>query len=228
MSDEKPQKQMISIPSNEVPDLEGMPGRWAQERLLEQLQELNLTDEFKKLQPELLHLENYIKSWLLKRSSCPVEFTWKDLGKTFWPRWVRDGACVDRKGSCSFPTGMHCVPAASTTVHLLRWQCTERKMTVYKKSADSKPAEEGEKAEAVQKRQMGRRRKPASKTPDDVLHSRRITDAHSLFRKTADEVFTNRRRVTVPEFPDQQRRKKPRCDWYRVPYPITIDCFCTC
>lgn len=223
MSDEEPQQLMIPVPSNEVPDLEGMPRHWAQERLLEQLQELNLTDEFKKLQPELLHLENFIKSWLLKRSSCPVEFTWKDLGPAFWPRWVRVGACAERKGYCSFPTGMHCVPAASTTVHILRWQCRGRKMTILKKSAGKKPGEEGE--EAVQKRQMGRRRKPASKAPDDVLHARRIADAHSLFRKTADEVNYRRR---VAEFPEEQRRKKPRCEWHKVPFPITIECFCTC
>lgn len=222
MSDEKPQKLMISIPSNEVPDLEGMPGRWGQERLLEQFQELNLTEEFKNLQPELLPLEDFIKSWLLKRSSCPVEFTWKDLGPTFWPRWVRKGDCLDRKGHCSFPTGMHCVPAATTTVHILRWQCKDRKMTILQKSADKKPVEEGE--EAVQKRRMNRKRKPIGKTSDDVLHTR-ITDAHSLFRKNADDVDYRRR--VVAEFPDHQRRRK-RCDWYRVPYPITIDCFCTC
>lgn len=221
MSDEKPQKLMISVPSNEVPDLEGMPGRWNQERLLEQFEELNLTEEFKKLQPELLHLEVFIKSWLLKRSSCPVEFTWKDLGREFWPRWIRYGTCVERKGTCSFPTGMHCVPGATTTVHILRWQCKDRKMTILKKSADKKPVEEA--GEAVQKRRMDRRRKQAGETSDGVPHTR-ITDAHALFRKTADDVNYRRR---VAEFSDQQRRKK-RCDWYRVPIPITIECFCTC
>ena len=92
-------------------------------------------------------------------------------------RWVREGACLDRKGSCSFPTGMHCVPAATTTVHILRWQCRDRKMTVFRKSGQKK------------------------------------RDAY-------------KRRVA--EFSRDQQRRKKRCDWYRVPYPITIDCFCTC
>lgn len=220
MSDEKPQK-LITVPSNEIPDLENMQGQWGRDNLVKQLQELNFTEEFKELQPELLPLEDFIKSWLLKRSSCPVEYTWKDLGPTFWPRWIRDGACLERKGTCSFPIGMHCVPAETTTVHVLRWQCRDRKMTILKKSADKKPTEEGE--EAVQKRRMNRRRKPIGKTSDDVLHTR-ITDARTLFRQTADDINYRRR---VAEFPDQQRRKK-RCDWYRVPIPITIDCYCTC
>lgn len=219
MSDVKPQK-LITAPSNEIPKLENMQGQWGHDILVEQLQVLNFTEEFKELQPELLPLEDFIKSWLLKRSSCPVEYTWKDLGPTFWPRWIRYGVCLERKGTCSFPTGMHCVPGLTTTVHVLRWQCNDR-MTIYKKSADNKPTEEGE--EAVQKRRMNRRRKPTGKTSDDVLHTR-ITDAHALFRQTADGINYRRR---VAEFSDQQRRKK-RCDWYRAPIPITIDCYCTC
>lgn len=189
MSDEKPQNLMIPVPSHAV-NVDNIPGRWAEERLREQTRELNLTAELGKLQPELLPYQNKIKSWLLKRSSCLVEFSWKDLGATFWPRWVRKGDCVDREDSCSFPPGMNCVPAATTTVHILRWKCRNKKTTIVKKSA------QGDKEEKA----------PVVKIGKDGMYRRR-----------------------VPEIaPEQERRKRKRCDWYKVPYPITIDCFCTC
>ena len=84
MSDERPQTLMMP---DEGPELDSLPGRWAQERLLEQVDELNLTAELANLQPELLPVQGLVRSWLLKRSACPVEFTWKDLGPTFWPRY---------------------------------------------------------------------------------------------------------------------------------------------
>ena len=32
--------------------------------------------------------------WLVKKSSCPVTFTWIDLGIYFWPRWIKTGSCA--------------------------------------------------------------------------------------------------------------------------------------
>ena len=117
-------------------------------------------------------------------------------------RWVREGTCLDRKGTCSFPTGMHCVPGASTTVHILRWQCKERRTIIIKKRASdtSKPTEEA----VVEKRKMASKIKPVSKTSDDVLQRRRTTDELASIRKSADEVTKN----VDEDRPAQQRRRK--------------------
>ena len=70
------------------------------------------------------------KSWLLQLTSCEVEFQWKDLGPLVWPRYVKEGSC-ETKQSCSFPTGMKCVPGDFRKVYILKWQCTNvKKITV--------------------------------------------------------------------------------------------------
>lgn len=260
MSVEKPVRPKVSVPSHEV-DLNGLEDeRWAQERLFEQARDLNLTAEFSILQPELLPVQDAIRSWLMKRSSCPIQFTWKDLGPTFWPRWVRKGDCIDRKGSCSFPTGMHCVPAATITVHILRWQCRDRKMTIVKKSASESEIPD----ESIKKMRMLPRHAAVSDTVDDTrqgirAHERqsktkssdetsqriralerfrpsnaRTSDEESRKRHTGGRQFPktaegeNYRRRVAETNPEQRKRRRKRCDWYRVPFPITIDCFCTC
>ena len=74
------------------------------------------------------------EQWLVKRSSCPVRYTWEDLGEYFWPRWIRRGHCGDEDSVeedpgrvCSWPAGMRCLPGAARTLHILRWHCRRRK-----------------------------------------------------------------------------------------------------
>lgn len=57
---------------------------------------------------------------------CPVQFTWKDLGLRFWPRWLREGGCWNGR-PCSIPPGMTCKPSSSVTKTLLRWHCQSRR-----------------------------------------------------------------------------------------------------
>lgn len=33
-------------------------------------------------------IERYMMKWLIQKSDCPVEYTWKDLGFCYWPRWI--------------------------------------------------------------------------------------------------------------------------------------------
>ncbi|XP_005101021.1 uncharacterized protein LOC101851957 isoform X2 [Aplysia californica] len=93
---------------------------------------------------------NAVQSWLTRQASCPVYFKWEDLGLLFWPRWVRRGMCgeeansmssstsssssssssgsaSEKSVSCSWPPGMHCVPARSKKLKILRWQCRNQK-----------------------------------------------------------------------------------------------------
>ncbi|RUS78022.1 hypothetical protein EGW08_014197 [Elysia chlorotica] len=53
---------------------------------------------------------------------CPVKFTWRELSNRFWPRWIREGSCVNRR-SCSIPAGMTCKPAQFVYKTFLRWVC---------------------------------------------------------------------------------------------------------
>jgi noggin len=55
---------------------------------------------------------------------CPVQFSWKDLGLRFWPRWLKQGGCWNGR-PCSIPPGMTCQPSANVTKTLLRWHCRQ-------------------------------------------------------------------------------------------------------
>nr|CDS27741.1 noggin 2 [Hymenolepis microstoma] len=57
-------------------------------------------------------------------ATCPVIYAWKDYGEQYWPRWVREGSCIDLEGtSCSLPPGMFCVGHEERTVVMLRYLC---------------------------------------------------------------------------------------------------------
>ncbi|VDL61532.1 unnamed protein product [Hymenolepis diminuta] len=57
-------------------------------------------------------------------STCPIIFTWKNYGEQYWPRWVREGKCIDlEEASCSLPPGMFCVGHEERTVVMLRYFC---------------------------------------------------------------------------------------------------------
>lgn len=67
------------------------------------------------------------ENWLVKKAACSVRYVWNDIGPLFWPRWIKRGECVNGPSRvCSWPEGMHCVPAASITLHVLRWHCRPR------------------------------------------------------------------------------------------------------
>ncbi|KAG8187131.1 hypothetical protein JTE90_004877 [Oedothorax gibbosus] len=279
MSDERPKKPLINVPSNEVNLDDGQAGSWAQERLLNQLRSVNLTAELSEMAPGLLPFENMVRQWMVKRSSCPVEFTWKDLGPTYWPRWIRKGECANRKGLCSYPTGMHCVPGATTKVMLLFWDCEEKKRNRHVRTGTT----------GVEVKTNVRYRSPVPKLPElmtsgtkkepeksardksvlefsptssrvqkiakrfqnfeasnPVLSSRVKRSSGIFSSKISFSETSSRKRVKrnpggfdaetsvlyknrVPHLPPSTHiKKKRRCDWKKVPYPITVDCFCTC
>lgn len=35
-----------------------------------------------------LFVERFLMKWLIRKSDCPVERTWKHLGTCYWPRWI--------------------------------------------------------------------------------------------------------------------------------------------
>ncbi|KAL3307360.1 hypothetical protein Ciccas_014130 [Cichlidogyrus casuarinus] len=66
------------------------------------------------------HTTDALKSWLLQRATCPIEFVWEDLGPTFWPQFIRHGHCQSGH-SCSWPSGMSCRQSGSRKLNMLRW-----------------------------------------------------------------------------------------------------------
>lgn len=66
-----------------------------------------------------------ISSYLFR--FCFYRYAWEDIGALFWPRYIRRGECSTDLGSCSWPSGMHCVPSETANIEILRWQCRARK-----------------------------------------------------------------------------------------------------
>ncbi|XP_039284201.1 noggin-1-like [Nilaparvata lugens] len=60
-----------------------------------------------------------VAGWLVSRATCPIHFTWDDLGPYFWPRFLRRGEC-QANAHCSWPPGMTCVPGGARNLHVLR------------------------------------------------------------------------------------------------------------
>lgn len=63
-----------------------------------------------------------VRRWLWSYTRCSVLWVWKDLGIRFWPRYLKEGRCMNSR-SCSLPEGMFCKPVESVSVTLLRWHC---------------------------------------------------------------------------------------------------------
>lgn len=78
--------------------------------------QLQLPDELPAQYQEL------VKTWLVRRATCPIRFSWNDLGPYFWPRFVKKGECL-RNMTCSWPPGMTCTPGAAKILQILRWHC---------------------------------------------------------------------------------------------------------
>ncbi|KAL1128962.1 hypothetical protein AAG570_013496 [Ranatra chinensis] len=74
-------------------------------------------------------LRRKLQQLLWAVTACPVGHSWRDLGPRFWPRWLREGTCLqegDRPSSCSVPPGMRCRPSATAHRTLLRWHCKQQ------------------------------------------------------------------------------------------------------
>jgi len=130
--------------------------------LMEQVADLDIETDIKEMlgvdnlkhEPTVNRAVGAFQQWLVKKSSCPVNFQWTDLGEYFWPRYIKQGKCKGAKnngvdgakeregrslhkkdgeeeendigGSCSWPRGMKCNPADAQVLQILRWHCKRR------------------------------------------------------------------------------------------------------
>lgn len=68
--------------------------------LSRQVSKLNLRSELRDLSasvdsesPNVAKMVDIFEQWLIRKSSCPVTYTWTDLGEYFWPRYIKQGKC---------------------------------------------------------------------------------------------------------------------------------------
>ncbi|CAI9723618.1 Hypothetical predicted protein [Octopus vulgaris] len=109
-----------------------------------------------------------IKTWLVKKSSCPVQYSWVNVGEFFWPPWIRQGSCTDN-GQCSWPPGMRCVSAKSKIIHLLRWNCKERPGGKASNRSKSTSLKLGSVRNGINRRKSLRRRCRWEKIPYPII-----------------------------------------------------------
>ena len=109
--------------------------------LMEEVSSLDIENEIMEMldnspdqrhEPTVIRAVGAFQQWLVRKSSCPVEFDWEDLGEYFWPRYIRSGECESGEAegelsSCSWPRGMSCSPADAQVLHILRWHCRRRR-----------------------------------------------------------------------------------------------------
>lgn len=129
-----------------------------------------------------------VKSWLVRRATCPIRFDWIDLGPYFWPRWIKRGECIGNV-ACSWPPGMSCVPSTAKILNILRWHCRLRK-SMRKDRVRKKNNHKNENGNVVT--EIG----PANNSSSNAN--------------------------------PKTKRKKYRCMWIKVPYPVPEDCVCSC
>ena len=163
----------------------------------------------------ILTLESFaiLKNWLLKKASCGVIFKWVDLGPFFWPRFIKRGNCPNSR-TCSWPPGMHCVPAESHTISLLRWHC-------WKRNGKSRT-------------RRHRQQKDLNKIHKN--HGYNIS-YFTNFGYNADWAFDeyvnpdeekNINKKHDKRLRKDKKRRKTSCKWIKVPFPVTADCYCSC
>ena len=137
--DFKPNWMSVERPYDNPQDAIVTIKRQVDTELLPHLSQLNFTyiDEQSETVPMKDHVQKAFEKWLLQKASCPVQFVWEDIGSLFWPRYIKQGICIDETPSCSWPPGMHCVPAESHAVRVLRWHCRRRQHSNKKHTPDA-------------------------------------------------------------------------------------------
>ncbi|CAH8639475.1 unnamed protein product [Schistosoma intercalatum] len=141
---------------------------------------------------------NIMKSWLLQRATCTMEYIWEDLGPLFWPRWIKRGVCVNTQ-SCSWPPGMRCRSSGSRSLKLLRWVCIN-----------------GSGKEA-----SNRRRREFQ--TNYLNHHNRDTNSHQTY---VDERRSKRVRRLIRKL--SLTANGYHCEWNRHEYMVSDHCTCGC
>ena len=179
-------------------------------QLVEQVSNLQLEKELKEIAGTLDHqasrdgvqLEKMVsvfQQWLVKKSSCPVTYEWRDLGEYFWPRWIKTGSCSNQEGDISDES------------------------VGYEDNYEDDYASEEEDSRASSKANSRGCSWPQgmSCVQGEVKHLH-ILRWHCRRRRTT------RKSKRSGGHHSRAGRKNHRCQWYKVPYPVTQSCKCSC
>lgn len=183
-----------------------------QNELLREIGEINFTyaDE----NGEVVELKDInrkvVEKWLQQKATCAVYFKWRDLGILFWPRWIKQGYC-DTRSTCSWPTGMHCVPAESNPIRILNWQCQTRNRRK-KKRVDPEMFPDAAASDISGSHPNLTWYQPQASS---------VLNIPPLKATDAIKRLNNKRK-------NKKRKQKLRCKWTSVRYPLVTNCFCSC
>ncbi|XP_046994010.1 uncharacterized protein LOC124606089 [Schistocerca americana] len=201
--------------------------------------------------PESLpaELRPALRAWLVARASCPISFAWSDLGIEFWPRWVRRGLCGDSQaGGAGGGAGGGADSSESRAPRILDGLLVdedddgdtvgEDALAPDRHSGDSggegaAGAAAAALGAALQGNASAARRAcswpPGMTCKPGVARNLHILRWHCRLRKSLEtnKVWTAERLRKEVER-RKKRRKKYRCTWLKVPYPVPEDCECAC
>ncbi|KDR14442.1 Noggin-2 [Zootermopsis nevadensis] len=165
-------------------------------------------EELQLLPDELVPPENRaaVIAWLVQRATCPIRYVWDDLGPYFWPRWVRRGECVHDAGVETTSEGRNSSRRTNTRNTPCSWPpgmlCVPgvaRNLQIL--------------------RWHCRLRKNLS--VGGASNSNNVW----LLRGSAGQAVVDRHYNSSSK---SKRRKRYRCQWLKVPYPVPEDCVCSC
>lgn len=181
----------------------GDPEERATVRMLREMagKELHLPDDL--VPPEY---RAAVTSWLVRRATCPIRYVWDDLGPYFWPRWVRRGECLQETGTKGRSEGRNSTLSDVKHTAACSWP-------------------------------------PGMMCVPGVARNLQILRWHCRLRKnmsggssaTSNKVWLlsgGRGQAVVDKYHNtsskNKRRKRYRCQWLKVPYPVPEDCVCSC
>ena len=176
--------------------------------LSKQVSKLNLRSELRELSasidediPNVSKLVDVFEQWLVKKSSCPVTFTWIDLGEYFWPRYIKQGKCSKDNDN--------------TDGNKKRKTTT----TVSDEYDDDDEGDNLEDATAVERPTGGCSWPEGMKCVQGEAKILHLLRWHCRRRKkTGNNNSSN----------NNNNNKRRKCKWYKVPYPVISSCKCAC
>ncbi|KAL4240363.1 hypothetical protein ACF0H5_001153 [Mactra antiquata] len=74
----------------------------------------------------------------LQEKMCGTKFSWKKMDPLFWPKYIKQGHCIERK-QCSIHPDMLCRMGETKTVKALHWSCKKQKPGNKKRNGKTKP-----------------------------------------------------------------------------------------
>lgn len=153
-------------------------------------------------------VRKYLEKWLLQRATaCRLQPAWTDLGAMFWPRWVRRGNCGEdvgprrRRGGNRRPSSSCSWPPGMRCV-------PEASQTIRLLRWRCKPTTSARRLRADKTRPEAGRGLRRRRRGRRSRHKDATTKNGDLGRAASEW--------------------KWHCSWKRVPYAVTVACFCSC